>query len=206
MKTYRLLFALPLLTQISFFLVNGAIVGPVTVHSTSFDKTKESKKLAGYVFATISSTPKTKCALACSKSVICFSFNFCSNQTCELNSEDIYSTQEGDELLLDDANCMYFGMSRGSAPVCSEKGQVVTSTNGGNLEYNIVAKQVDREWSSWEEQVTEIDSTTELKIVQKRFIILEAAHGGNKGLLSLLVFHFQWSPGLTFLLASWMPW
>ena len=182
-----------LFTLVTLHFVTGMIMDPQMVHSTSFDETKESKKLAGYVFATISSTPKTKCALACSKSVICFSFNFCSDQTCELNSEDIYSTQEGDELLLDDANCMYFGMSRRSAPVCFENGQVVTSTNGRNLECNIVAKQVDREWSSWGEQITEIDSTAELKIVQKRFIILEAAHGGNKGLASLLIFHFQWS-------------
>ena len=154
---------------------------PETVHSTAFEETIEGKKLLGINLGTHLSTTNAKCALICNKNELCRSFNFCGTEICELNKEDVYSTQSGETILQNASECSYFGMRRSSKPLCKEKGNFIDIKEDERLGgCRIHGKRVDREWSQWADIVI-LENQTESRTVQNRGVTIEAAHGGSKG-------------------------
>ena len=122
-------------------------------------------------------TTSIQCAQICSQNKLCRSFNFCGNRVCELHREDIFSTIQGEKLLLNDESCFYIGMSKSVAPACMRKGQMVNiQTDSASGFCEIVSKRVDKQWSEW--QTDTIDNESEYKIVRKRDVVLDSAHGG----------------------------
>ena len=123
--------------------------------------------------------------LGCNRNEECRSFNFCYNGVCELNREDVFSTQEGDIILKDDVNCIYYGLKKDSSPICSnEEGFVSIRQNVRRANLiggcRISNKRVDREWGPWELAET-IDDGEEWKITMGREIVVDAAHNGKEG-------------------------
>ena len=127
--------------------------GPL-VHSTAFEEIRNEKRLIGGRTTTMpANTTQSKCAIACNNRADCRSFNYCENQKCELNQEDVYSTLDGEEILQEDASCKYFGMKKNFVPKCFRNGSSVdiqreVSRPGRGCQRS--QKRVDREWSPLE--------------------------------------------------------
>ena len=107
------------------------------------------------------------------------SFSICYKMTRELNSDDRFSTEQAEEILLDDENCNYFGMQQIETPDCAENGlpkDIRIDDRPGNCAIN--EKRVDVEWSRWSTQIV-VNTTTKLKLLKTgRITIVESAHGG----------------------------
>ena len=114
----------------------------------------------------------------------CRSFNFCGRQRCELNTHDVFSIGVSNQHLLESIkSCVYFGMDQNYIPVCQRSGKMMSAnfTNGnGSLDAcSILAKRVDREWSSWISYSNRTgDDYFEYKT---REILVDSAHGGSSG-------------------------
>ena len=122
----------------------------------------------------------TECAANCNREPKCRSFSICNKLACELNSEDRFSTEQAEEILTDDVNCIYFGMQKTETPICIENGSpkdIRLDSTPGKCAIN--EKRVDVEWGQWSSQI-DVNTTTELKLVETRNIMVESAHGGIK--------------------------
>ena len=153
---------------------------PSIFRSTAFENPINEKRLdAGKVIETRREASRTKCALACSKNDDCLSFGFCAETSCELYSEDIFSTEHGENILEEDANCKYFGMKKKSKPICQQDGVFadIQSDDGNSTDCLIGGKRVDREWGQWGGNEI-VDDPPDWKIVNKRETLVDAAHGG----------------------------
>ena len=121
----------------------------------------------------------SECAANCNREPACRSFSICNKLTCELNSDDRFSTEQAEEILLDDENCNYFGMQQLETPVCIENGfpkDISIDGIPGNCAIN--EKRIDVEWGRWSTQIV-VNTTTEHKLVKTgRIITVESAHGG----------------------------
>ena len=120
-------------------------------------------------------------------------FNFCHRTSCELLSEDVFSTERGpDDLLMDSPNCKYMGMKKIDQPFCKVKGKLKSVTDdSGHEKCEINGKRVDKSWGPWELE-TVIDTSTEMKQVEKRRVSIDSAHGGkNSGESIRTVFWIQ---------------
>ena len=158
-----------------------ATMSPKTAHSTVYEDIRAGKKIPYDPILLKPETSSVKCALACTKHEKCRSFNFCEDKTCELNRDDVYSTQEGEGILTESGSCSYFGIKREKAPICLNRGKFVSilkETDRGRCE--IFRKRVDREWAPWVPSET-IDSETEWKMMTSRIILTDVAHGGKQG-------------------------
>ena len=148
--------------SISTFVVFSSKLAPKLVHSAAFQDVRFNKRLTWHDTRNETSNSKGKCALACNKNDDCRSFNFCGNNSCELNDEDVYSTSKGAEILEEDKNCIYFGMRRESVPLCQHNGTFANITNdemsSGVCKIN--KKRVDRKLGKLME-VEEINTDTE---------------------------------------------
>ena len=173
------------LLNMEFFILYIAVfskaeaVIPKTFRSTVFDEYREAKRFTGTTLTSSVLPSRTKCGIACNKHNECISFNFCHDGTCELKSQDIYSFQGAENSLQNDNNCKYFGMSKLASPKCATNGQyddIQDDSNSGSCNM----KRVDREWGSWKE-ITEINSVTEWKVLERRMMVVDAAHGGLSG-------------------------
>ena len=152
---------------------------PRKVQSTAFEEIAAGKKLVSDWLETFLVVSESKCALACSMNIFCRSFNFCGPETCELNSQDLYSTNQTNTLFSDVPNCKYYGMKKEALPICKENDRFSDiQEERSNGVCNIKNKRVDVDWSSWTSR-TETDTSTELKIVEFRSITLGPAHGGK---------------------------
>ena len=171
-----------------------------TVHSTAYEDVHLGKKLAEGIIVSYELPSKTKCAVACNRHGYCRSFNFCDPQICELNEQDIYSIQEGENQLTTDASCTYFGIKKEAIPICENNGvfmSILKSSDRGRCE--IFRKRIDREWGPCETSSSSSTSATqsEWKVVKNRDVSLDAAHGGTLGsartekTLSWLLFVFE---------------
>ena len=168
------------------FLIGTAALTshPRTIHSTAYEDVHLGNKLAEGVTTSYELPSKTKCADACNRHLYCRSFNFCGANICELNVEDIYSIQDGENQLTMDATCIYFGIRKEAFPVCENNGvfmSILKSTDRGRCE--IFRRRVDREWGPWETSSSTSTWAThsEWKVVKKREVSLDAAHGGKLG-------------------------
>ena len=85
----------------------------------------QGKRLEGSVIESQRVHSRKLCAMECSKKRTCRSYNFCGLRKCQLNSEDVYSTLSGDDLITNDPNCLYVEMRKDFWPSCEEKGQKV---------------------------------------------------------------------------------
>ena len=102
-------------------------------------------------FITKEMDSEPKCALECNRHDQCRSFNFCGATTCEMNREDVFSTERGEAILQDDENCCYFGMKRTSKPICHEQGtKVDIQTDEALSECQVSLKRIDAEWAPWQ--------------------------------------------------------
>ena len=132
-----------------------------------FDYTLQAKRIVGDLISNLTVTSATKCALACNRNKLCRSLNFCATETrnCQLNKEDVFSTEEGDNILQDDVNCIYYGMNRTSKPLCAANGIIHDIQNGTESSFcgRYQNKRVDAEFGNWVE-FTEIDNSSDLKV------------------------------------------
>ena len=120
---------------------------------------------------------QTVCAMACNQNPICLSFNFCNRQTCELNGVDIFSTVEGETLLVNVTGCKYVGFKKTERPLCDEmriQKNIQDDTIPGICKIN--KKRVDRQWGPGEP--LDLDTDRGWKQVEGKRLLLEAAHGG----------------------------
>ena len=125
-KNYRI----PLSKMIVFFILaliisistNAAKVLPKNSRASYFGDHRNSKRLNGHVIATLQVNSVTRCSIACNKDPTCLSFNLCNQVSCYLNSEDVFSTADSENILQDDNSCQYFGMSRHSKVICTING------------------------------------------------------------------------------------
>ena len=171
------------------FIVSGvtlsntalAVRTPTLVHSSGCEDVKSRKRLNGTMISELIQPSKGKCALACNKNEACRSFNFCGQQKCELNREDIYSTESGEGNLEDDQDCNYFGMKRISVPLCQEAGKYAYIQNDGDNEENcwINSKRVDTVFGPWLPEKTVVDEYGEFKTTRTRSSAVASAHGGK---------------------------
>ena len=170
-----------LIVYAAFTLVAETATGdPNTFRSTAFEDPINGKRLdAGKVIETRQEASRTKCALACSKNDDCLSFGFCGETSCELYNEDIFSTELGENILEEDANCKYFGMKKESKPVCQQDGVFADIQKNDNDERcQIAGKRVDEGWGPWVN--TKIDDGVQWKITNHRDISVHVAHGGTQ--------------------------
>ena len=144
-----------------------------------FENAKKNKRLSGFLKETRHIRNRSKCAMICHGTPICLSINFCGRDTCELSTEDIFSTTDGETLLMDDDRCTYVGMHRSEVPICMENNVFVDirdDTYNGICSINW--KRVDLEWSQWSGNILAADDSVEFKRVQNRSPEVEVAHGG----------------------------
>ena len=145
---------------------------------------------------------KIKCALECNEHEQCRSFTFCRGQICELNKEDVYSTQEGEAILQNSDNCDYIGMKKTSSPICSKSGGNLVDIQTEDKNSSVCpssAKSVDTVWGPWESSATTVETEFEKKVFISRQKLIESAHGGlhnamdssNTKLISWLKFIHQ---------------
>ena len=166
---------------VTFTLVAKTVTGDTnTFRSTAFEDPINGKRLdAGKVIETRQEASSTKCALACSKNDDCLSFGFCGETSCELYNEDIFSTEHGENILEEDANCKYSGMKKESKPICQQDG-VFADIQGddGKSEFCLISgKRVDTVWGQWGGEETKYDPP-DWKLVNRRETVTEAAHEG----------------------------
>ena len=166
---------------VSFTLLAETAAGNSnTFRSTAFEDPINEKRLdAGKVIGTRQESSRTKCALACSKNDDCLSFAFCGENSCELYNEDIFSTEYGENIIEEDLSCKYFGMKKKSKPICQQDGLFADiQSDDGNSEFcPISGKRVDTEWGQWGGEET-VYNPPDWKLVNRREIVIEAAHGG----------------------------
>ena len=166
---------------ITFSSLVSAAQNPESVYSSEFEDIKVGKKLVGSLISELVLPSKGKRALACNKNEACRSFNFCGQQKCELNREDIYSTESGEGNLEDDQDCNYFGMKRTSVPLCQKAGEYADIQNDGDNEENcwINSKRVDTVFGPWLPEKTVVDKYGEFKTTRTRSSAVASAHGGK---------------------------
>ena len=87
--------------------------------------------------------------LACARHATCPSYTICGGRhVCQLNREDVCSTDLGEGILVDDATCKYFGLSRNEVPTCVDAGTFVDIKNDNRTGVcGINGKRVDHQWS-----------------------------------------------------------
>ena len=177
------------LSEVLVFFLFSSFVPHVSNFSTdalakraiSFEDSCSRKRAlnGGDVLVIQSMSNWSECAANCNREPACRSFCICCKMTCELNSDDRFSTEQAEEILLDDENCNYFGMQQIETPDCSENGlpkDVRIDDRPGNCAIN--EERVDVEWSRWSTQIV-VNTTTELKLLKTgRITIVESAHGG----------------------------
>ena len=96
---------------------------PVATRSVVFEHILRNKRLAGSVLESWRSLSLITCSMKCSKHPKCRSFNFCFSQTCELNSEDVFSNGwvTSDLFQFQSVHdCSYVGMMKKDLPFCKE--------------------------------------------------------------------------------------
>ena len=122
------------------------------------------------------------CHLACARHARCRSYTICGGpHVCQLKREDVFSTDLGEGILVDDATCKYFGLSRNEVPTCVDAGTFVDIKNDNRRGVcGINGKRVDHQWSTWEE-IVELNSSTKFKTRKSRKEVLIPAHGGKTG-------------------------
>ena len=160
----------------------GEKIKPKTVLSTAYEDIRIGKRISGSGPQLEGVKSRAKCDVACSKNEKCLSFIFCGDSTCYLNEEDVFSTENGDEILEDDETCLYFGMQKESVPVCRRNGIFADIRNDDNSgACKLAHKRVDQQWGEWEDD--SVASDNEWKESKRRTLITEAAHGGLQGQL-----------------------
>ena len=148
-----------------------------TIQSSAFEDVHEGKRLSRNPLETIKVKIASKCAVTCNKNSSCRSFNFCGDKTCEFNTEDLYSTVDGDSILKEDSNCVYFGMKQTSIPLCHEDDQYVdVQSDTHKRQCDIHEKRVDMLGKSKESVV--VDTEDEYKSITETEIEVDVAHGG----------------------------
>ena len=153
----------------------------------NFDDSREKKHLQSPGSSLSSSFLKTSiaCAQSCNRHPKCRSVNFCLKRSCKLNLEDVFSTDLGSSVLLEEKNCVYYGMKQSTTHVCAEVdegGKILHGSLGNTCP--VTMKQVDAKWSDWAQ--FKIDNQLEFKQSQNRTLILDAAHGGQSGELEVI--------------------
>ena len=162
------------------------------IRSSGFEEERLEKRLDGTILQQ-TRTSQTTCAMLCGRQELCRSFNFCGDRTCQLMIDDVYSTEQGENMLKTDVNCKYTGMKKEGYPVCREKTKIVAITNDdqpGACKIN--RKRVDRTFSPWNENSVEVDNAFEFKESKTREIVLDSAHGGKLGENYVVVMWVKW--------------
>ena len=111
-----------------------------------------------------------------------------SSQQCQLNTEDVFTIGDRTELLIDDMNCFYSGMSREFVPVCQQHDSdknIFDDVNPGKCMIN--QKRVDAVYGPWTPEVIQTD--TEWKRFDTKQLLVPSAHDGLPGQHNLMVIH-----------------
>ena len=172
-----------IVTFMSHFLspTEGLRTSVAWVRSMAWEDFKEGLQLTGSNIDKCKVISPSQCALRCTETSLCRSFNFCFPNVCGLSSEDVFSIGRNLSLLQESPSCLYYGMTQNYQPFCNEAGTEKDVQDDENIGYcRVNKKRVDRHCSSWQSEV-EIDSQEEYKAVEARQIIIDSAHGGLKG-------------------------
>ena len=152
----------------------------VRVRLGPFQDAKEGKVLVNNsmnIFET-KTRSRSLCALNCIVHPHCRAFIFCVTRSCKLLSQDVFSTEQFEDILKNGEKCGYFGMNKNELPNCKEgvrKVSIAVDSPPGRCAIN--SKRVDRVWTDWKRQRV-IDNSVDLKESEVRDIIIDSAHGG----------------------------
>ena len=97
----------------------------------------------------------------------------------------------GENNLIENPNCKYFGQDRFEKPTCREKGisqNIQDDENPGVCKIN--KKRVDREWGPWE--VVTINTADEFEKKRVQPMLVDFAHGGKIGSDEIREIHLTW--------------
>ena len=75
---------------------------------------------------------RSDCARRCNRNPKCRSFSACKGFRCILHNDDVYSTEYGAQILVNEISCLYIGMQRTEEARCEEIYQPETGSE--NLE------------------------------------------------------------------------
>ena len=152
----------------------------VTARSGPFQDAKEGKVLVNdtIILSKIKIRSRNLCALYCIVQPKCRAFVFCVTRSCKLLSQDVFWTEQFEDILKNGEKCGHFGMNKNELPNCKEgvrKVSIAVDSPPGRCAIN--AKRIDRVWTDWERRRI-IENSTDLKESEVRDIIIDSAHGG----------------------------
>ena len=149
----RIVFYL-LLLESSVFpkMVSGIFrhVSPSVVRFISFEVTRKGQRFKGTGIESHQLPSSQACAMQCMKRAECRSYNFCGMRNCQLNSDDVYSTIPGDDMITDDPDCVYVEMREEFEPSCKERDEMVNiQIDDSKSNCDIFSKKVNMQWGEW---------------------------------------------------------
>ena len=168
------------LILIRVFAADAAMKPPTSRSSVFADiKTGKRLELSSLLQAT-SVNSVSKCALECNRNDKCLSFGFCDVDVCQLYDADVYSTEYGEDILVNDPKCRYLGMTKVAKPICQHEGRFEDVQSQNNSEFCLLKeKRVDQKWGAWVEGRKSYNGV-DWKEYNVREVLIEAAHGGAK--------------------------
>ena len=154
---------------------------PRAQSSASYGDGRAGKRLLGQIIGGQRDIPRSFCHLSCNRNQLCRSFNLCGRGICQLNRDDVFSSQMGENNLIGDPNCRYFGQDRLEEPTCKENGTLKSIQNDENPGVcKINKKRIDREWGPWEDIIT-VNNANEFEKERVQPMLVDFAHGGKIG-------------------------
>ena len=148
------------------------------IRAVPYEDTQVQRRLNRPPLAIHKVTSTTHCAIRCTEHVKCRSFNYYGFM-CQLNLDDVFSSLEGENLLIFDKSCVYVGMRKDAQPICKDMESFVNINNDvDKSECEINLKRVDLEWGYWGSVEISEDTDTNFKQIRRRYPTIEAAHGG----------------------------
>ena len=148
------------------------------IRAVPYENTQVQRRLNRPPLAIHKVTSTTHCAIYCTKHAKCRSFNYC-GFICQLNLDDVFSSLEGENLIIFDKSCVYVGMRKDAQPICKDMESFVNiNDKDDKSECEINRKKVDLEWGDWGSVEISEDTETNFKQIRRRYPTIEAAHGG----------------------------
>ena len=142
----------------------------------SWTDVRKGKRLSGCAIFKSRGLSLSQCISKCGQEKTCHSFNYCSTMFCEQFSDDVFSSNKSQFLLLEHPDCLYHGMKNNSLLKCN----LLTSRKSMlNDEFcQMPEKKLDIEWGPWEPIL--VDLPNEFKEGAIRQLIADSTDGGTQ--------------------------
>ena len=102
----------------SIFIFTIQALTNQVVQFTPYEDVKVGKKFSEASF--FLKLSQSDCAKRCNRTPKCRSFSVCKGFRCLLHYDDVYSTEYGDQILVDGSSCIYIGVQRMEETYCEE--------------------------------------------------------------------------------------